>query len=382
MGKNKSRKDRGRKGSTSSGWLGEADLHALAQSLGAATLIADPTGAVLFASKAFQAVAAAAGASSSNTGWLEVLIPKDRPLARKLLASAAEAGEPRHAELTLVHGMERRLWRVSPVTAGGQVSRCVISLADSPTQLENDEPESAGLEARLREEATRRAAIEVALSAAEARTRDAVAEATGLKARLAETTARLRHAQVQCAAVSRKLALTQARIAEAEGGPSTLYSPTPPVLEVGTAVDQSLDQLSARLRSRELRAQLADWSAAGEYGALPCLNPAWEMLLRGSSMQAELADVGPDGELRTLRRIQVRHGTPLERALGVHSPDVPSAGLLAAGWRRCARTGRPVHESVQLTLAGEHHAFERLLLPFSSKDAHVNLLLGLSVAEA
>ncbi len=216
MGKDKSRRDKGKELVPPPRWAGEAELHALARSVGAAALIADATGALLFASEPFEALAEALGAPLSGVGWLEVLSPEDRARARELWIAAAEAREPREATLALAGGAGPRVWRITPVLEEDRVTRWVVALApetpDPVLRVQADR--MAGLEVALREAEARLSRGEAQLRAAE----DARALAQAAARRLGEELAAAQvHLAERAAAAEHAAVRLRAFVAEAEG---------------------------------------------------------------------------------------------------------------------------------------------------------------------
>lgn len=228
MGKDKGKKDKHRGFSAPAGRATEAELRALAESVPTALLIADATGAALFASPAFDRMAEAALAPRTGLGWLEVLAPADRAIARELWISAAEARQPREAELSLAGGRGQVVWRVAPVVDDGRVLRWVMSFADisEPEAPEGATDTSGRLhllsgqiedEVRARGEAEERRAEAEAIAREAERARDAEAEAArAARAALAEEESRSAALRDHLSLAQAERAASQSLLAEAE----------------------------------------------------------------------------------------------------------------------------------------------------------------------
>lgn len=134
-----------------------------------------------------------------------------------------------------------------------------------------------------------------------------------------------------------------------------------------------IDQLAARLRSGTLRDALGRWRASLGPGGVPPFARWDETATLAGQVVIEMDDSGVPVRLRIVRSLEE---TPLLRALAA-----PPGGE-GHGWRRCAVTGRPAHDYVQVGLGPQgSHSLERLLLPFSTDGGYVDRLVLLMVTE-
>jgi PAS domain S-box-containing protein len=140
--------------------------------------------------------------------------------------------------------------------------------------------------------------------------------------------------------------------------------------------EEDLDRLAGRLRSGRLRAVLADWRAARGDARLPRFGSVAALGDLDEVAVFEVEGAGPAMRLRAARAAPP--GPRFVRALTALGPRGPGE----AACRRCAETGRPVHEYVSLTLqGGEADSYERLLLPWSTDGRRLDRLTGLVVLD-
>ncbi|CAA9422734.1 MAG: Signal transduction histidine kinase [uncultured Rubellimicrobium sp.] len=142
------------------------------------------------------------------------------------------------------------------------------------------------------------------------------------------------------------------------------------------ADEEDLDQLAARLRSDRLRSLLAQWRAARGKGHLPRFGTIELSSLAGPD---EVAVIEVDGTGPSLRLREARPPPSGPRSLrALTALGAGSAGEAAC--RRCAESGRPVHEYARVARReGDADTFERLLLPWSTDGSGVDRLTGVVV---